>query len=107
MAARSRKPLPARDAGPPDRDLPPSTSPTPASPTRRPGTTTRPVAGVRGWRIWSLPGTALAYVLVIDLLAILVTAATVTAWHPTAGHVATLGLLAVCAATHVEVSRRV
>jgi len=63
--------------------------------------------GPSGWRIWSLPRAALAYVLAVDLLAVVVTVAALTAWRPEIAQLVPLGLLTACAAAHVEISRRV
>lgn len=60
--------------------------------------------GDRRWALWSLPGRALAYVLSVDLLAVLAIAAS-TRWPVPAGSWTPFAVLVACAALHLHCSR--
>lgn len=67
----------------------------------------RPVRWVRSWELWALPRYVLMYVLVVDLLAVGVTAGVAALTGLSRTNYLQLAILIACAIVHVELSRSI
>lgn len=108
MTARVPGPRPRRPRSGSDRAAP--TTPTPGVVDHRAGSDVGPRAersGVspRRWSLWALPAPALAYVLAVDVLAVVVGAVFGATEPVAAGDLRTALLLALGCAVHIEAAR--